>query len=76
MSSTVEPPEAIEVAAIEDTSLLAFYRDMNLPERQTFWACASGWALDGMDFMIYPLVIGTIIALGRSMPAQPALPER
>lgn len=54
---------AIEVAPIEDTSLLAFYRDMNVPERRTFWACASGWALDGMDFMIYPLVIGTIIAL-------------
>ena len=53
----------MEIAAIEDTSLLAFYRDMNLPERRTFWACAAGWALDGMDFMIYPLVIGTIIAL-------------
>ncbi len=26
-------------------------------------ACATGWALDGMDFMIYPLVIGTIIKL-------------
>ena len=63
MSSTVEPTGAIEVAAIEDTSLLAFYRDMNLPERRTFWACAAGWALDGMDFMIYPLVVGTIIAL-------------
>jgi hypothetical protein len=63
MSSTVEPSGAIEVAAIEDTSLLAFYRDMNLPERRTFWACAAGWALDGMDFMIYPLVIGTIIVL-------------
>ena len=53
----------MEVAEIEDSSLLAFYRDMNLPERRTFWACAAGWALDGMDFMIYPLVIGTIIAL-------------
>jgi MFS family permease len=61
--SRVEPSGAIEVAPIEDTSLLAFYRDMTLPERRTFWACASGWALDGMDFMIYPLVIGTIIAL-------------
>jgi MFS family permease len=63
--STVHPAAAgdIEVAAIEDSSLLAFYRDMNLAERRTFWACASGWALDGMDFMIYPLVIGTIIAL-------------
>jgi MFS family permease len=46
-----------------DTSLGAFYRDMNTAERRTFWACATGWALDGMDFMIYPLVIGTIIKL-------------
>ena len=61
--TTAEPSRAIETAAIEDTSLLAFYRDMNLPERRTFWACAAGWALDGMDFMIYPLVIGTIIKL-------------
>jgi MFS family permease len=61
--STAEPSRATEVAPIEDSSLLAFYRDMNLAERRTFWACASGWALDGMDFMIYPLVIGTIIAL-------------
>jgi MFS family permease len=53
----------IETAAIDDTSLFAFYRDMKGPERHTFWACAAGWALDGMDFQIYPLVIGTIIAL-------------
>ena len=58
-----QPSSAIETAAIEDTSLLAFYRDMNLAERRTFWACATGWALDGMDFMIYTLVIGTIITL-------------
>src|SRR5262245_18360652 len=55
--------DAMDVAKIEDTSLLAFYRDMNVPERRTFWACAAGWALDGMDFMIYPLVIGTIITM-------------
>ena len=61
--TTTERSRAIETATIEDTSLLAFYRDMNQAERRTFWACASGWALDGMDFMIYPLVIGTIIAL-------------
>jgi MFS family permease len=36
---------------------------MTPPERRTFWACATGWALDGMDFMIYPLVIGTLIKL-------------
>ncbi|MBN9584085.1 MAG: MFS transporter [Afipia sp. 62-7] len=55
--------DAIDVAKIEDTSLSAFYRDMNAPERRTFWACFAGWTLDGMDFMIYPLVIGTIITL-------------
>ena len=65
--------DAIEVAKIEDTSLLAFYRDMNVPERRTFWACASGWALDGMDFMIYPLVIGTIIALWKVDPGTAGL---
>src|SRR3981081_256382 len=73
MRTTVEPSGAIEVAPIEDTSLLAFYRDMNLPERRTFWACASGWALDGMDFMIYPLGIGTIIALWKVDPGTAGL---
>ena len=53
----------LEAVAIQDTSLTAFYKDMTAPERHTFWACAAGWALDGMDFMIYPLVIGTIIKL-------------
>jgi MFS family permease len=61
--TTAEPSRAIETAPIEDTSLLAFYRDMDLPERRTFWACFTGWTLDGMDFMIYTLVIGTITAL-------------
>ncbi len=65
--------DAIEVAKIEDTSLLAFYRDMNVPERRTFWACASGWALDGMDFMIYPLVIGTIITMWKVDPGTAGL---
>src|ERR1700682_6246184 len=73
MSRTVEPTGAIETAPIEDTSLLAFYRDMNLPERRTFWAWASGWALDVMDFMIYPLVIATIIALWKVDPGTAGL---
>jgi MFS family permease len=55
--------DTAKVVLPDDTSLTAFYRDMNVPERRTFWACATGWALDGMDFMIYPLVIGTIIKL-------------
>jgi len=49
------------VAPIKDASLTAFYGNMTMPEKRTFWACAAGWALDGMDFMIYPLVVGTII---------------
>ncbi len=45
------------------TGLTTFYRDMTAPERHTFWACFGGWALDGMDFMIYPLVLSTVMAL-------------
>ena len=71
--STTERPGAIETAVIDDSSLLAFYRDMNEPERRTFWACAGGWALDGMDFMIYPLVIGTIITMWKVDPGTAGL---
>jgi MFS family permease len=46
-----------------DHSLSGFYKVMNPKEKKTFWGCFMGWGLDGMDFMIYPLVIGTIIAL-------------
>lgn len=65
--STVQA-DKIDVVEVEDTSLLAFYRDMNLPERRTFWGCFAGWTLDGMDFMIYPLVIGTIITMWKVDP--------
>jgi len=71
--TTADPNQRIERAEIEDTSLLAFYRDMNVAERRTFWACAAGWALDGMDFMIYPLVIGTIIAMWKVDPGSAGL---
>lgn len=39
---------------------LDFYRLMAAGGRRTFWACSAGWALDGMDFMLFPLVIGTL----------------
>jgi MFS family permease len=62
MTTSIQP--ASEIAApVEDTSFTGFYTHMTGPERKTFWACAVGWALDGMDFMIYPLVIGTLIKL-------------
>jgi MFS family permease len=50
------------LAPEQDASLTGFYKDMTLPERRAFWGCAAGWGLDGMDYMIYPLVIGTIMA--------------
>jgi MFS family permease len=57
------PSENARFSPPDDASLAGFFRDMTPPERRTFWACFMGWALDAMDFMIYPLVIGTIIAL-------------
>lgn len=51
------------VTAPEDTSLTAFFKDMSAKEKRTFWGCLAGWSLDGMDFMIYPLVLGTVSAL-------------
>ncbi len=70
---TAPSAEAVE---IRDASLTAFYRSMTTPERHTFWACAAGWCLDGMDFMIYPLVIGTIIALWKVDPGTAGSPPR
>ncbi len=58
--------QAIDKTAISEpanSGLGVFFRDMTIKERRTFWACAAGWTLDGMDFMIYPLVISTIVAL-------------
>lgn len=47
----------------DDGSLMAFFKDMNTTERRTFWGCFAGWSLDGMDFMMYPLIMGTLIGL-------------
>ena len=63
MNTVRSKTNSIEAISINGTSLSAFYKSMNPAERRTFWACFAGWTLDGMDFMIYPLVIGTIIIL-------------
>ena len=47
----------------DDTGMAAFYRAMTVSERRTMLACALGYALDGLDFTIYTLVLGTVIAL-------------
>ncbi len=61
------------IVPIEDTSLTGFYKGMTVPEKRTFWACATGWTLDGMDFMIYPLVISTIITMWNVEPGTAGL---
>lgn len=58
MATRIEPAAATATG----TGLTEFYAVLTPVERRTFWACFSGWVLDGMDYMIYPLVIGTIIA--------------
>ena len=50
-------------ADADDSGLASFYRAMTLAERRTLIACALGYALDGLDFTIYTLVLGTVIAL-------------
>jgi MFS family permease len=57
MTSTVTTAPAV------GDRLFDFYKAMDAKGRHTFWACTGGFALDAMDFMIFPLVIGTLIAL-------------
>src|SRR5262249_36054880 len=47
----------------ERDGLFSFYQHMDSKGRRTFWACTGGFAMDAMDFMIFPLVIGTLIAV-------------
>lgn len=56
-----------------ESGLVAFYADMTTQERRTFWGCWTGWALDGLDFMIYPLVAGTIITTWQVSPGAAGL---
>lgn len=46
-----------------DNGLFVFYKDMEKNQKYTFWACFGGWILDATDFMIYPLIIGTLMSL-------------
>lgn len=59
----VSQDRVAEDAVSSDTSLTDMYRNMTKPERRTFWGCWTGWTLDGMDFMLYPLIIGTVMAV-------------
>src|SRR5450631_3614361 len=44
------------------TSERPWILDLTAPERSTFIATFGGWALDGMDVMVYSFVIPTLIA--------------
>jgi len=57
-----------DILPVSDGSLIRLFQDMTPTEQRTFWACASGYALDGLDFTVYPLLIGTLMSLW-SVPA-------
>ncbi|WP_418219857.1 MFS transporter [Burkholderia metallica] len=63
MEEDVSHAEAQQYKEGESAGLLAFYRGMTVPERRTFWGCAVGWTLDGMDVLMFPLILGTIMTL-------------
>ncbi|HKV51666.1 MAG TPA: MFS transporter [Gemmatimonadaceae bacterium] len=46
-----------------DSGLFAFLRAMTTAERRAVFACGLGFALDGLDFMVYTLVLGTVISV-------------
>jgi MFS family permease len=46
----------------------SFYGTLNARGRRSFWACTGGFAMDAMDFMIFPLIIGTLMALWKMDP--------
>jgi MFS family permease len=43
--------------------MLKWYTELTKPEKQTYWACFSGWGLDAMDTQMYALALPTLIAL-------------
>ncbi|HJY78045.1 MAG TPA: MFS transporter [Burkholderiales bacterium] len=63
-------PQALTgVPSGKSAGLFDFYREMDAKGRRTFWACTGGFAMDAMDFMMFPLIIGTLIAVWKITPA-------
>ena len=46
----------------KSNSVVGWVGDLTAKERRAFSACVGGWALDAMDFQVYPLVIPALIA--------------
>ncbi|MGI4802339.1 MAG: MFS transporter [Janthinobacterium lividum] len=45
------------------TGLTTWFTELSAVEKRTFWAAFGGFALDGMDILLYSFVIPTLIAL-------------
>lgn len=43
--------------------MLRWFTDLSKTEKNTFWACFSGWGLDAMDTQMYALILPTLIVL-------------
>jgi MFS family permease len=43
--------------------MFIWFTELTPPQKRTFWACLTGWALDAFDTQLFPLVIPTLIAV-------------
>ena len=43
--------------------MLAWYRELSLGEKRTFWGCFGGWALDALDVQVFSFLVGTLIVV-------------
>src|SRR5579862_5520737 len=55
--------EPSHASAASETRGSNWFSSMSPKERNTFWACFFGWALDAMDVQLYAVVMPTLIAL-------------
>ena len=45
-----------------DTSPTGWYKELDVKEKRTFWACFTGWVLDAMDVQILGLALSAVAA--------------
>jgi MFS family permease len=41
--------------------MFGWYKELESPERRTFWACFGGWALDALDVQLYSFVLPVLM---------------
>jgi MFS family permease len=57
----------------EQVQKRAWFLDLNPAEKSTLIATFGGWGLDGLDVMVYPFLISTLMALWHISPGQAGL---